>query len=107
MHRRPEWRSYFRTGPWGCQGHMRMKRRLVVIAFAGLVTVSVASAPSDKTWFDFGGGPSSSHFVDLDQINKSNVGQLEVAWFYPWAAAGFNPVVIDDIIYVLGRGNSL
>jgi quinoprotein glucose dehydrogenase len=84
-----------------------MKRRLVVIAFAGLVTVSVASAPSDKTWFDFGGGPSSSHFVDLDQINKSNVGQLEVAWFYPWAAAGFNPIVIDDIIYVLGRGNSL
>jgi glucose dehydrogenase len=32
-----------------------------------------------KTWKDYGGGPDSSHFVDLKQINKSNVNQLEVA----------------------------
>jgi glucose dehydrogenase len=26
---------------------------------------------------------SASYFVDLDQINKSNVADLGVAWFYP------------------------
>ena len=35
-----------------------------------------------------------------DQIKKSNVNQLEVAWTYPYAAAGFNPVVVDDVMYV-------
>ena len=27
----------------------------------------------DKGWWDFGGGPSASHFVDLDQIKKWQV----------------------------------
>src|SRR4029450_9244704 len=49
----------------------------------------------------------SSNFVDLDQIKKSNVGQLEVAWSYPYASPGFNPVVVDDVMYLLGRNNSL
>ena len=44
----------------------------------------VAHAGQDyKTWKDYGGGPDSSHFVDLKQIDKSNVNQLEVAWIYP------------------------
>ena len=42
-----------------------------------------------------------------DQIKKSNVSQLEVAWFYPYATPGFNPIVVDDVMYVLGRGSSL
>jgi quinoprotein glucose dehydrogenase len=84
-----------------------MKRLLITTAIVGLLGVSLVTAPGDKWWGDFGGGPANSHFVTLDQINKSNVSQLEVAWFYPYATTGFNPIVIDDIIYVLGRNNAL
>ena len=32
---------------------------------------------------------------------------MEVAWTYPYAAGGFNPIVVDDIVYVSGRTGSL
>ena len=32
--------------------------------------------------------------------------QLEVAWFYPHGATGFNPIVVDDVMYALGRNAS-
>jgi quinoprotein glucose dehydrogenase len=80
---------------------------LLATAFAVLLAIAVASADrSDKWWWDYGGGPSSSHFVDLDQIKKSNVSQLEVAWFYPHGATGFNPIVVEDVMYALGRNGS-
>ena len=53
-----------------------------------------------KWWRDNLAGPDSSSYVDLDQIKKSNVAELEVAWTYPYAAAGFNPIVVDDVVYV-------
>ena len=64
---------------------MRMRYALLcfVIAAAG-----VAHAGQDsRTWKDYGGGADNSHFVDLKQINKSNVNQLEIAWIYPTGAA--------------------
>ena len=36
-----------------------------------------------KEWHDNLGGPDSSNYVDLDQIKRSNVDELEVAWTYP------------------------
>ena len=81
---------------------------LLAIALTGSVGLAVAAAgKSDKWWLDYGGGPANARFVELDQIKKSNVGQLEVAWFYPYGVTGFNPVVVDDVMYVLGRNNSL
>ena len=59
---------------------------------------------------DYGGGPDSSHFVALDQINKSNVNQLQVAWIYPTGDSRsylFNPIVVDNVMYVLARNSSL
>src|SRR5262245_59245893 len=79
----------------------------VLIAVIGARAATDGTASGSGSWRDFGGGPSASHFVDLDQIKKSNVGDLGVAWFYPYAAAGFNPIVVDDVIYVLGRSNAL
>ena len=72
---------------------------------AGAMTLSSAQGNS-KWWWDNLAGPDSSNFVDLDQIKKSNVNQLEVAWFYPYATPGFNPIVVDDVMYVLGRGTA-
>src|SRR5215470_15144262 len=84
-----------------------MKKLIVLVAAAALIDVALATAPDDKWWPDFGGNAANSHFVDLDQITRSNVGQLEVAWFYPYGQTGFNPIVIDNMVYVLGPNNSL
>jgi len=84
-----------------------MKKLMVVVAVAALFDVALATGSDDKWWPDYGANAASSHFVDLDQINKSNVGQLEVAWFYPYGQTGFNPIIIDGMMYVLGRNNSL
>src|SRR6266576_5514739 len=89
-----------------------MTSRLKFAAIAGVLVASVAvcvamAERSGKWWWDNLHGPDSSNFVDSDQINKSNVSQLEVAWFYPYAQTGFNPIVVDDVMYVLGRGSSL
>jgi len=91
---------------------MKISSRLTFISIAAVLTLAVTSgvltaARSQKWWWDHGGGPSGSHFVDLDQVNKSNVKQLEVAWFYPHGNIGFNPIVVDDMMFVSGRSNSL
>jgi len=86
------------------------RQALPLIAAAALVSLvgaATGDGQRDKWWWDFGGGPSASHFADLDQIKKSNVSQLQVAWFYPHALPGFNPIVVDDVMYVAGRTNSL
>jgi len=59
---------------------------------------------------DYGGGPDSSHYSALDQINKSNVKQLQVAWVYPTGdnrSYLFNPIVVGNVMYVLARDSSL
>jgi quinoprotein glucose dehydrogenase len=63
-----------------------------------------------KTWSDYGGGPDSSKYTDLNQITKANVDSLKVAWTYPTrdhSSYLFNPIVIDGVMYVLARGSSL
>ena len=79
----------------------------LAIAVAGQ---AVHAGQDYKTWKDYGGGPDSSHFVDLKQINKSNVKQLEVAWMYPTGdqrSYVFNPIVVDGVMYVQARNSSL
>ena len=75
------------------------------------MSAQAAGAQQDhKTWRDYGGGPDSSHFVALTQINKSNVSQLEVAWIYPTGdnrSYIFNPLVVDNVMYVLAGNSSL
>src|SRR5215469_16372506 len=63
------------------------------------------------TWSDYGGAQDSMQYSALKQINKSNVSQLELAWFYPvpdrTGNFGFNPIVADGTMYVLGPKNSI
>ncbi len=73
--------------------------------FALLTAAVTASAfGQQRSWSDYGGGPENSHFVASKQITKANIGQLDVAWAYPYADTGFNPLVIDKTMYVTGRG---
>jgi quinoprotein glucose dehydrogenase len=75
------------------------------------VAAPFAAAQQDhKTWRNFGGGPDSSKYVASSQITKSNVNQLQVVWTYPAGddnAYLFNPIVVDRVMYVLARNNSL
>ena len=88
---------------------LRVNCALLCLAIA--VAGQAAHADQDyKTWKDYGGGPDSSHFVDLTQIDKSNVNQLEVAWIYPTGdnrSYVFNPIVVDNVMYVQARNSSL
>src|SRR5579862_2273941 len=69
-----------------------------------------AQQGQNRGWTNYAGGPDSSHYVALNQINKSNVKQLEVAWSYASQdnlAYVFNPLVVDNMMYVLARNTSL
>jgi quinoprotein glucose dehydrogenase len=47
----------------------------------------------------------------LRQLNRSNVTQLQQAWFYPVPGTsgrfGYNPVIVDGVMYVLGKNDSI
>jgi quinoprotein glucose dehydrogenase len=70
-----------------------------------------SSAKSYATWREYGGAPDDSQYSSLKQINRSNVAQLKQVWFYPAGNNGFrygsNPIVIDNVMYVIGKNNSV
>ena len=60
------------------------------------------------TWGVYRGDPGSNAYSALDQINKQNVGLLELAWTYSTndksvsasrASIQCNPIIINDILY--------
>ena len=71
-----------------------------------------AAAPTGKfdfeSWDQYLGGADSSQFSSLAQVDKSNVGQLEVAWTYATDENYlFNPLIVGDTMYVLAKGRSI
>ena len=63
-----------------------------------------------SNWNDYGGGADSSQYSALTQINRGNVSRLQVAWTYPTGDGNtylFNPVVVDGVMYVLAKNNSI
>jgi glucose dehydrogenase len=62
------------------------------------------------TWRDYAGSSDASQYSALSQINRSNVGTLQVAWTYSTGDPSnylFNPVVVDNMMYVLAKNNSI
>ena len=75
-----------------------------------LATPFATAQQDHRKWTNYGGGPDSSHYVALNQINKSNVNQLKIAWIYPTGDDNtylFNPIVVDNVMYVLAKNSSL
>jgi len=71
-------------------------------------TNGTRGARPNTTWTAYSGGADSSQYSALDQINKSNVSQLEVVWKFPVTGTViFNPVVIDGVMYLQASGNTL
>ena len=76
----------------------------------GFAVSFAAAQPKGKAWKDYGGSPGNSHYVTINQITKSNVNELEVAWTYETSdndIYNFNPIVVDSVMYVLASNNSL
>ena len=80
---------------------------LVGATLAGTCYAQSASRiPFDfETWDQYLGGSDSSQYSSLDQIDRDNVGELEVAWSFEYGgnAPNFNPIVVDGVMYVLAQ----
>src|SRR5688500_10920633 len=93
----------------------------VFVAAASLVTLGGQSrsnaaasmngtrgAKPYTTWTAYGGGAHSSQYSALNQINTSNVSQLDVAWTFPVTGTViFNPLVVDGVIYLTPANNTI
>ena len=81
--------------------HRRAKMLLAaasgLLLAAGLDVSSAQSRDRERpytTWRTYGGGAHGSQYSALDQIDKSNVTQLEVVWSFP---AGERSFVFRDL----------
>jgi len=66
--------------------------------------------PAHTTWSDYGGGADASQYSALKQIDRGNVASLQVAWTYATGDTNnylFNPLVVDDVMFVLAKNNSI
>jgi quinoprotein glucose dehydrogenase len=80
----------------------------------GLVLIYGQVGPNRQPyteWRDYGGSGDSMQYSALKQINRSNAGQLEQAWSFPVTERrgdlGFNPVIVDGVMYVVGNDNAI
>jgi quinoprotein glucose dehydrogenase len=62
-----------------------------------------ASAPAgQRDWPAYGGGPEDTRYSPLNEINRENVQNLQVAWTYDTAETGgleSSPIIVDGILY--------
>ena len=84
-----------------------MKKLVFALALAGVT----APAQPYTTWTEHLGGPDSAQYSALSQIDTANVAKLEQVWFYPAGdngfRYGFNPVVVDGVMYLVGARNAV
>ncbi len=88
-------------------------RTLVSTFFFILLLATAAEAwaqagPADGEWPVYGGDLGSTRYSPLDQIDRSNVGELEIAW--RWSARNFGPfpetnyratpIMVDGVLFV-------
>jgi glucose dehydrogenase len=80
----------------------------VMAGAAGIAGSAKAAKVGDagpRQWTDYAGGPDSSRFVAARQIDRTNVGKLDVAWSYPAGDTDFNPVVVRGVVYGRAKGS--
>ena len=89
--------------------HFFRRIRIVLLLAAGVAAVAagLAQSPNGKWWPGYGNGGDNSRYFASQQINKSNVSRLQVAWTYPYGDTSFGPIVVRGIIYGRGRNGSL
>ena len=71
---------------------------LIVAALAA----GMSAAREDRDWPAYGGGPEQARYSTLAQIDRSNVGRLELAWTYDSGETGglqTNPIIVRGVLY--------
>src|SRR5918999_6396554 len=81
--------------------------RVSLMALALVSRAGSAQHPQQyTTWDQYGGSSDSMQYSALAQVNRSNVTQLQRAWFYPVPGEPdrlvFNPLIVDNVMYVTG-----
>ena len=85
-----------------------MRSRPFLIVPVLLAAISAAPASQQRQparpseWPAYGGGPEQIRYSPLDQINKSNVARLAVAWTYDTGESGglqTQPLVIGGVLF--------
>lgn len=87
-----------------------LRNMFLLFSMVSLLCTYSRAEEEYRGWRDYSGGPDASKFVSFTQINKGNVHQMQVAWAYPTGDENpylFNPVVVDNTMYVLAKNNSL
>ena len=83
----------------------------VPLGMAVALLGQTAKEQATVNWADYGGGIDGMQYSPLQQINKSDVSRLTEAWFYPVpgisARFDFSPVIVDGVMYVLGKGGAI
>lgn len=80
------------------------------LAAGGLALAAAPAASTHEGWREYAGAADSAQYSALRQISKSNVAQLDIAWTYPTGdhrKYSFNPIVVDGLMYVLAKDNSI
>ncbi len=87
------------------------RRRAAVAVLAAIVWLSTPAAAqqgaTDGEWRFYGGDAGNTKYAPLDQINRENVGDLEIAWRWKSENLGprpdYNlrttPIMVDGILY--------
>jgi len=91
---------------------MSLRPRVLSLGTSVLIslTATLLAQQTRTTWKDYLGGPDSSHYSALSQINRKNVDKLEIAWKYDTGddlSYTFSPLVVDNMAYFAAKNGSL
>jgi quinoprotein glucose dehydrogenase len=83
--------------------------RLVIAAV--LVASALVAQKPYTTWADYGGTADSMQYSALKQIDRANVGKLELAWRSlapgPAGRFAFSPLIVDGTMYAAGKDGAI
>jgi quinoprotein glucose dehydrogenase len=78
----------------------------VAVGLAGALP-GARQALQERPWIGYSGSVDGSRHFPNSQINKGNVGRLEVAWTYPHSDTVATPVVARGVVYGRGRNGAI
>jgi quinoprotein glucose dehydrogenase len=85
---------------------------VIIHSLRGARSTAVQAGDKDphSTWSSYLGSPDASHYSSLQQINRSNVANLQIAWSYDSGGERpyeFSPLIVGKTMYVLAQKTSI
>jgi PQQ-dependent dehydrogenase (methanol/ethanol family) len=111
---RPEEKGMFGTSGrmgWWCLGlSLVLGTGIVILGQSPVTNEEMAGSPNAE-WLTYGGDHAETHFSPLDQIDRSNVARLGLAWEWEIVNTQGNleatPLVRDGVIYATGTWSNV